>query len=70
MLQTFADIDYVVNYIGLKLLQLLQDLILFLSFAFCPLDFLCNQIIVSGVCNSSLYLTFILRTNLLLILLM
>ena len=35
--QTFLDIDYLVNYIGLKLLQPLQDSVHFLHSLFCIL---------------------------------
>ena len=45
------------NYIALKLLQPLQDLVHFLHFWFCLLIFfvVSNNFIVSGVCNSNLY---------------
>ena len=39
ILQTFVDIDYRPNDIELKLLQLLQDLALFLHFLFCLVFF-------------------------------
>ena len=70
--QTFVDTDYLLNHIGLKLLLLLQDLLRFFYFLFCLLTFfvLPNNFIVPGVSNSSLYPSFILNTNLLLILLM
>ena len=55
VLQIFVEIDYLLCYIGLKLLQQLQ---------------LPNKFIVSVVCNCSLYPSFILNTNLLLLLLM
>ena len=72
MLQTFVGIDYLLNYIGLKLLQLLQDFVLFLPSFVLSVNFfvLTNNFIVSGHFNSSLYPSFILNTDLLLIPLM
>ena len=63
ILLTFADIDYLLNHIGLKLLQQFKNLVL-------NFFVIRNNFIVTGVCNSSLYLFFILKTNLLLILFM
>ena len=60
--QTFVDIDYLLNYTGLKLLQLLKDL---LNSFVVP-----NNFTVSGDCISSLYPSFVLNTSFLLILLM
>ena len=70
--QTFVGIDYLLNYFKLKLLQLIQDLVRFLHFLFYLLIFfvLPNNFIVSGVCSSSLYPSFVLNSNLLLIILM
>ena len=72
ILQIFVDTDYLLNYIGLKLLQPLQDLVHFLHFLLISINLfvLPNSFIVSGACKSSLYSSFILNTNLLLILLM
>ena len=69
--QTFVDIDYLLNYFKLKLLQVIQDS-RFLHFLFNLLIFfvLPNNFIVSGVCSSSLYPSFVLNSNLLLIILM
>ena len=69
ILQIFVDTDDLLNYIGLKLLQLLQDFLHFLLISI-NLFVLPNSFIVSGACKSSLYSSFILNTNLLLILLM
>ena len=44
--QTFVCPDYLLNCIGLKLLQLLQHLVHFLHFLFCQLIVLCYQIIL------------------------
>ena len=63
ILLTFVGIDYPLNYIGLKLLQQFEDLVP--NFFVIP-----NNFIVTGVCKSILYLFFILKTNLLLILFM
>ena len=70
ILETFVDIYYLLNYIGLKLILLPQDLEHFLHFLSCLLIFLlANNFIDSGICNSSLYPSSILNTKLLLILL-
>ena len=63
--QIFVDIDYLLNYIELKLLQLLQDSLLFSPFFVLPISCfaLSNNFIVFGVCNSSLYWSFILNSN-------
>ena len=61
--QTFVDIDYLLNYIGLKLLQPIQDSVHTLHSLYYLLLFLYYQIIsfiVSGACNSSLYPCFII----------
>ena len=72
ILQIFIDIDYLLNYIGLKLFSTTSRIGTFsLFYVFCiNLFVLPSNFIVSGACNSSLYLSFILKTNLLLILLM
>ena len=78
--ETFVDIDYLLNHIRLKLLQLFQDSVHFHPSFALSINFLFslpNKLMVSGVCNSSLYILlcfFILssvhNTNLLLFLLM
>ena len=60
ILQTFVGIDYLLNYIRLKLFQLLQD-VENVSFFVC--------LLISGVFNSIIYQIFILKTIHLLILL-
>ena len=59
--QTFVNIDYLLNYLGVKLLQLLQDAACFLHSLFCLLFFYCYKVIL-GFCNSSLYPSFIWNT--------
>ena len=44
--KTSVDIDYLINYTELKLVQLLQDLALFLHFLFCLLIFFYHQLIL------------------------
>ena len=70
ILQTFIDIDYLLNYNELKLLQVLDNFGTFSPFSVLSFFFfvLRNSFIVSGVCNTSLYPPLILNTNLLLIL--
>ena len=87
--QTFVGIDYLINYIGLKLFQPLQDLVRFYHYFFNLLSFFCSTekdsvfiqgktvsekpysciFYAVGVFNPSLYASFILSINLLLILL-
>ena len=71
ILQTFIDIDYLLNYNELKLLQVYDNFGTFSPFSVLSFFFLVlpNSFIVSGVCNTSLYPPLILNTNLLLILL-
>ena len=64
IIQIFVDITYLLNYIGLNLPEVLQDFLLSGFFG------LSSGFIVSGNCNSSLRPSFILKINLLLILLM
>ena len=61
ILQTFVDINYLLHYIGLKVLQLLQHLDIFSEFFFFFFFVLAKNFIISGVCNSSLYPSFILN---------
>ena len=66
-----VDIDYCLNCIKLKLLQLLLVLVLFIRFLFCVLNFLPYQII--SLFQAFVILAYVhlsLNTNLLLILLM
>ena len=66
----FADIDYLLNYIGLKLLRILQDLVLFSPFFVLSINFFVLPII--SLFQAFLILagvSFTLNTNLLLILL-
>ena len=66
--EAFVSIDYLLNCIELKLLQLLQDLAHSLNYFVFSINFFVPlyNVVVSSVCNSSLDLPFILITNLLL----
>ena len=64
----FADTDNLLNYTELRLLQPLQDFLTIFRFLYW-FFVVPNNFIVSGVCNSNLYRTLILNTNLLLIIL-
>ena len=71
----FFDIDYLLYTIELKLLQLLVGTLwlgMFSPFFVLSINYfvLPSNFIISGVCNSSLYPSFILNTKLLLFLLM
>ena len=57
ILQIFVDIEYLLVYIGLKILQLSQDLVRFPHFWFCLWIILCCQ--VMSLPQTFLILTYI-----------